>query len=125
MSRALQEIDLAEMSQTLRSARERKGWTLEHLARELWVRGFATSQNKLWRLENNPPSRIDTELLLWLEKILEVDLLSSDNQRQVLIDDVISLIESFQAPATPPAPKSQGLRLIHDRLKQLLQKRAG
>ncbi|HWB04106.1 MAG TPA: helix-turn-helix transcriptional regulator [Verrucomicrobiales bacterium] len=125
MSRAIQEIDLETLSNSLRTARERKGWTLEHLARELWVRGFATSQNKLWRLENNPPSRIDTELLLWLEKVLEVDLLGGDNQHQVLIDDVVSLIESFHSPAIPPAPKSQGLRRIHDQLKQLLRKRAG
>jgi hypothetical protein len=76
-------------------------------------------------LENNPPSRIDTELLLWLEKILEVDLVGGDYQRQVLIDDVTSLIDSFGSAETPPAPISQGLRRIHDHLKQLLRKKAG
>ena len=81
MSRPLQEISAEQLSRTLREARERKGWTLEQLARELWVRGFPTSQNKLWRLENKPPNRIDTELLLWLEKVLEVELLDVKGAR--------------------------------------------
>ena len=69
MSRRLQELSREQLSRSLREARERKEWTLEQLARELWVRGFPTSQNKLWRLENKPPKRVDTELLLWLEKV--------------------------------------------------------
>lgn len=121
MSRPFQEVSLDELSRTLRNGRERKGWTLEQLARELWLLGFPTSQNKLWRLENKPPGRIDTELLLWLEKVLEVELLNGDDKRQVLIDDVIGLIEAFDGPMPPPAPGSRGLRLIHDRLSVLLQ----
>ncbi len=122
MSRAFQEIHLDQLSRTLRDARERKGWTLEQLARELWLQGFPTSQNKLWRLENKPPGRIDTELLLWLEKVLEVQLLDSDDQRQVLIDDVISLIETFDGPQPPPLPASRGLRVIHERLSVLFRR---
>ena len=124
MSRPLQEISLEQLSNSLSTARERKGWTLEQLARELWLRGFPTSQNKLWRLENKPPARIDTELLLWLEKVLEVELLGSDEQKQVLIEDVIALFDTFAAAAQPP-PENAGLRRIHDRLTRLLTERAG
>ena len=112
------------MSRSLREARERKGWTIEQLARELWLRGYATSQNKLWRLESKPPNRVDTELLLWLEKVLEVELLGGNNQMQVLIEDVISLVDAFAA-APPPAPENAGLRRIHSRLERLLNNRAG
>lgn len=123
MSRPLQEISLEQLSRTLREARERKGWPLEQLARELWARGFPTSQNKLWRLENKPPRRIDTELLLWLEKVLNVELLSAGDQKQVLIEDVIALLDSFSAAAQPP--ENPGLRRIHDRVTRLLDSRAG
>ena len=125
MSRPLQEISAEQLRLTLREARERKGWTLEQLARELWVRGFPTSQNKLWRLENKPPNRIDTELLLWLEKVLEVELFAGDGQKQVLIEDVIALMDAFAAAAAPPIPDSKGLRRIHNCLTQLLNARAG
>ena len=124
MSRPLQEISAEQLSRTLRQARERKGWTLEQLARELWVRGFPTSQNKLWRLENKPPNRIDTELLLWLEKVLEVELLDGDDQKQVFIEDVIALMDAFAA-AAPVQPESRGLRRIHDCLARLFNARTG
>ena len=124
MSRPLREISAEQLSRALREARERKGWTLEQLARELWVRGFPTSQNKLWRLENKPPNRIDTELLLWLEKVLEVELFGGDEQKQVLIEDVLSLVDAFAA-AAPPVPDSKGLRRIHDCLARVLNARAG
>ncbi len=124
MSRPLQEISTEQLSRTLREARERKGWPLEQLARELWSRGFPTSQNKLWRLENKPPNRIDTELLLWLEKVLEVELLGAGDQKQVLIEDVIALLDSFSAAAAPQ-PENHGLRRIHDRVTRLLDSRAG
>ncbi len=123
MSRPLQEISHKQLSRALSDARERKGWTLEQLARELWMRGFPTSQNKLWRLENKPPGRIDTELLLWLEKVLEVELLDGSDKKQVLIDDVLTVLESFEDQPAPPPPQSNGLRRIHERVNQLLQKR--
>jgi len=125
MSRPLQEISLEELSRSVRAARERKNWTLEQLARELWLRGFPTSQNKLWRLENKPPGRIDTELLLWLEKVLEVNLLDGGDKQQILIEDMIGLIDAFDGPTPPPAPESAGLRRIHERLAMLLRKKAG
>lgn len=123
MSRPLQEISNEKLSQTLSEARERKGWTLEQLARELWMRGFPTSQNKLWRLENKPPSRIDTELILWLEKVLEVQILDGSDKQQVLIEDVLALIHSFASSNAPPVPATEGLRRIHERLDELLRKR--
>jgi len=122
MSRPLQEISNEQLSRALSEARERKGWTLEQLARELWVRGFPTSQNKLWRLENKPPGRIDTELILWLEKVLEVELLGGSDKRQVLIEDVLALLEAFETQP-PPAPQSDGLRRIHECVNRLLKKR--
>jgi transcriptional regulator with XRE-family HTH domain len=125
MSRPRHEINLEELSRALRTARERKAWTLEQLARELWLRGFPTSQNKLWRLENKPPGRIDTELLLWLEKVLEVELFDGGDKQQVFIEDVIGLIEAFDTPVPPSAPESRGLRRIHERLALLLSRKAG
>ena len=113
MSQALPEISREQLSRTLREARERKGWTLEQLARELWTRGFPVSQNNLWRLENKPPRRVDTELLLWLEKVLNVELLDGRDQTQVLIEDVIAIMDSFMAGTVPPTPESEGLRRIH------------
>ena len=123
MSRPLQEISLEQLSRTLREARERKNWTLEQLARELWVRGFPTSQNKLWRLENKPPNRIDTELLLWLEKVLEVPLLEGNDRKQVLIEDVLAVLDAFTASRSPAPPDDASLRRVHDKVARLLAAR--
>lgn len=108
-------IDLDQLSQTLREARERKGWTLEQLSHELWDRGLPTAQNKLWRLENNPPKRLDTELLLWLERLLGVQLLS--HRTQVLLQDVIDLLDTFLDAGTgnPPKPEHSGLHEIYEK----------
>jgi transcriptional regulator with XRE-family HTH domain len=127
MPRALNEVSLEGLSRTLREARERKGWTLEQLSHELWSRGLPTSQNKLWRLENNPPQRPDSELLLWLEKVLDVELISPLDKRQVLIEDVLGMIDAFIATAprggTPPPPEKQALHEIHSRLRKLVRAR--
>lgn len=122
MSRSLPEISREHLSRTLRNAREGKGWTLDHLSRELWLRGCQASQNKLWRLENQPPGRVDTELLLWLEKVLQVQLFEDDGQAQVLIEDVITILDGFHAGDIPPEPESDGLRRIHRCVLQLVDK---
>lgn len=124
MARRRLEIDLDALSAQLKQARLEKGWTLEELSHELRDRGFPTSQNKLWRMENNPPRRVDTELLLWLEKTLEVELLSPGDKRQVLIEDVVELIDAFIAAGRhgeplPSSPKT-GLGEIHRKLEELL-----
>ncbi|HUF61700.1 MAG TPA: hypothetical protein VMN36_06465 [Verrucomicrobiales bacterium] len=123
MARHRLQINLEELSARLKAARRRKNWTLEQLAYELWSLGFPTAQNKLWRMENNPPKRIDMELLLWLEKVLEVDLLPACEKKQVLIGDVLDLIDNFIAARRegdpPPAPASGALTEIHQRLHLL------
>ena len=125
MARKLQEVNLEELSQAVRAVRAKKGWTLEQLSHELWDRGLPTAQNKLWRLENNPPKRIDTELLLWLEKVLDVELLDQENKKQVFIEDVVELIDAFIAAETPEdvpeRPSNGGLREIYERLCLLVQ----
>jgi len=119
-------ISREHLSNTLRAARERKGWTLEQVSRELWLRGCSASQNKLWRLENSPPVRVDTELLLWLEKVLQVELFLSDGQVHVLIEDIIALLDLFHAGDVPPEPENDGLRRIHRCVHSLVEKcRAG
>ena len=126
MAKTLQEVSLSELSQTVRDARQAKGWTLEQLSHELWELGFPTAQNKLWRLENKPPKRIDTELVLFLERILGVELIPSEEKNQVLIDDVLELVDRFVAAAgegdVPQEPGTQSLRAIHDRLVILREK---
>ena len=126
MSRPLPEISRGQLSRTLREAREGKGWTLEQLAHELWARGFPASQNKLWRLENKPPGRVDTELLLWLEKLLGVELFNNGDQTQVFIDDVIALMDAFMeslnGTPVPPPPENEGLRRIYRCLNKLILK---
>lgn len=124
MSKLIQdEIDLETLSARIKAARERKGLTLEELSHTLWSHGFPTSQNKLWRMENKPPRRLDSELLLWLEKVLETPLLDSDRQNQVLKDDVLALIDAFiqrnASDAPPPRPSNRGLAEIYDRVKAL------
>jgi transcriptional regulator with XRE-family HTH domain len=120
------EISREHLSRTLREARERKGWTLEQLCRELWLRGCTVSQNKLWRLENRPPVRVDTELLLWLEKVLQVTLFETDGQAHVLVEDIIALLDTFHEGNVPPEPENDGLRRIHRCVLQLVEKcRAG
>jgi transcriptional regulator with XRE-family HTH domain len=125
MPRALNDVSLEGLSRSLREARERKGWTLEQLSHELWSRGLPTSQNKLWRLENNPPQRPDSELLLWLEKVLDVELINPSEKRQVLIEDVIGLIDAFIATGprsgSPPPPENHALHEIHSRLRKLVR----
>lgn len=126
MSHPLPAVSREHLSNTLRDARERKGWTLEQLSRELWLRGCSASQNKLWRLENKPPGRVDTELLLWLEKVLQVELFATDGQTHVLIEDIVALLDTFHTGAVPPEPENDGLRRIHKCLVQLVAKcRAG
>jgi len=126
MAKALQEVSLQELSKSVREARDRKGWTLEQLSHELWERGYPTAQNKLWRLENKPPKRIDSELLLWLEKVLEVELIDSEDRKQVLIEDVLDLLDSFTSTAdsgkVPPPPSNRRLEEIYQRLVGLTQR---
>ena len=125
MAKKLEEISLAEMSSALRTGRERKGWTLEELSHALWEAGYPTSQNKLWRMENNPPKRVDTELLLWLEKVLEVELLPDGEKNQVLIDDVLELLDDIgaarEAGSPPKEPSSRNLQRIRGKVIELLE----
>ena len=120
------EIDLEVLRRKIKEARERKGMTLEELSHTLWAQGFPTSQNKLWRMENKPPRRLDSELLLWLEKILEVPLLHSGQHQHVLKDDVNSIIDEFidatEAQVRPPRPTNLGLAEIYDRLSHLVER---
>jgi len=124
MARKLEEISLAEMSAALRDGRERKGWTLEELSHALWERGFPTSQNKLWRMENNPPKRVDTELLLWLERVLDVELLPDGEKNQVLIDDVLDLLDEIGAARESGSgskePTNRNLQRIRGKVLELL-----
>jgi len=125
MARALETVDLECLSGALKRAREAKGWTLQQLSHELWARGFPTSQNKLWRLENNPPKRVDTELLLWLEKVLGADLLKGGEPQPVLLEDVTGLVDAFIAcragsAKIPAPPTSQHLLRIYEKLLVLV-----
>jgi transcriptional regulator with XRE-family HTH domain len=128
MAKTLQKVSLSKLSQTVRDARLAKGWTLEQLSHELWELGFPTAQNKLWRLENKPPKRIDTELLLFLEKVLGVELIHSEEKNQVLIEDVLELVDCFVEAAgdgaVPQEPASRSLRAIHERLVELRERLA-
>lgn len=121
MARKHDNIDLEELSRKLREARERKGMTLEELSHELWQSGYPTSQNKLWRMENKPPKRLDGELLLWLERKLDVSLVESEDQNQVLIDDVLELLDGFLSGGedVPSRPSNPGLGEIYDRVAKL------
>lgn len=121
MARKHDHIDLEELSRKIREARERKGLTLEELSHELWQSGFPTSQNKLWRMENKPPKRLDGELLLWLERKLDVSLVESGDQNQVLIEDVLELLDRFLEgkEELPSRPANPGLGEIYDRIAKL------
>ena len=124
MTRAIKQLDLPKLSNAVREARREKGWTLEQLSHQLWEMGFPTAQNKLWRLENKPPKRIDTELLLFLEKALDVELLDSDEKNQVLITDVLELLDRFVDGDIPEAPANGSLQEIYDRLQLLVRHQA-
>ena len=124
MARALESIDLQSLSEALKGAREAKGWTLQQLAHELWAQGFPTSQNKLWRMENKPPKRVDTELLLWLEKVLDTSLLTDDEPQPVLVEDVVKLVDRFiewrgTGAEVPEKPASKPLQIIYGKLSEL------
>ncbi len=126
MAKTLQEVSLKQLSRKIRDARAKKGWTLEQLSHELWECGHPTAQNKLWRLENKPPKRVDTELLLWMEKVLDVELLGGEDKKQVLIEDVVELIDEFLAAEKskpPPVPSDQSLAVIHERLVKLAKRK--
>ena len=111
-----------KLSNAVRETRREKGWTLEQLSHQLWEMGFPTAQNKLWRLENKPPKRIDTELLLFLEKALDVELLDSDEKNQVLITDVLELLDCFVDGKIPERPTNGSLQEIYDRLLLLVRR---
>lgn len=122
MAKAIHELSLSKLSNAVREARREKGWTLEQLSHQLWEMGFPTAQNKLWRLENKPPKRIDTELLLFLEKALDVELLDSDEKNQVLITDVLELLDRFVDGEIPEGPANGSLQEIYDRLLLLVRR---
>ena len=122
MAKAIHELSLSKLSNAVREARREKGWTLEQLSHQLWEMGFPTAQNKLWRLENKPPKRIDTELLLFLEKALDVELLDSDEKNQVLITDVLELLDCFVDGKIPEGPTNGSLQEIYDRLLLLVRR---
>ena len=125
MANSLQEINLKELSEKIRAARDAKGWTLEQLSHQLWQSGLPTAQNKLWRLENKPPKRLDTELLHYLEKVLEVELIDSGDKKQVFIEDVLELVEQFvvaEDGSIPEPPTNSGLHGIHEKLVALAKK---
>lgn len=120
------DIDLEALSKKIREARERKDMTLEELSHTLWAHGFPTSQNKLWRMENKPPKRVDSALLLWLEKVLEVSLVESEHkQGQVLKEEVIALIDQFierpNKKRLPKRPRDGTLEQIYERLATLVK----
>jgi transcriptional regulator with XRE-family HTH domain len=123
MAKAIQEISLPKLSKTVREARLEKGWTLEQLSHKLWECGYPTAQNKLWRLENKPPKRIDTELLLFLEKVLNIKLIESAEQKQVLIEDVLELVDQFVGASAsggvPEPPGNRSLNEIYEKLVAL------
>lgn len=124
MAKSAASIDLDRLSSRIRQARERKGWTLEELSHTLWERGFPTSQNKLWRMENKPPRRLDTSLLLWLEKVLEVSLVDPDQHHQILKEDVLELIDLFverKDGRLPKRPVKPGLAEIYDKMVRLIE----
>ncbi|MGI9242033.1 MAG: hypothetical protein ACR2RV_14615 [Verrucomicrobiales bacterium] len=116
-------LDRTKLSVGIREGRRKKGWTLEQLARELWALGLPTAQNKLWRLENKPPQRIDTELLLWLEKLLGVELIESHRRNHILIGDVVDLLDHFIATGgdepLSPAPENPALQPIYEKMATL------
>jgi transcriptional regulator with XRE-family HTH domain len=122
MPRRFDDIDLDELSRAVHDARDKKGWTLEELSYELRDCGLPTAQNKLWRLENKPPKRLDTELLLWLEKILEVNLLPQQNQ--VLLQDVLDLLDAFIEAESelPPKPTHKSLHQVYAKALQLKER---
>ena len=54
----------------LKDRRQRSGMTLEQLAQEVRGRGYSTSINKLWRIENGATRRVDHRLKDILESCL-------------------------------------------------------
>ena len=119
MANTLQEV--RDLSEKVRNARDAKGWTLEQLSHQLWQSGLPTAQNKLWRLENKPPKRVDTELLLYLEKVLETELFDSGDKKAIFIEDVLELIDRFieaGAGDPPKPPANSALRQIHEKLAE-------
>ncbi|GEM_PF-4137205 len=81
-SRAAKKVPEAvrELAARVKKARKEKNWSLEELSRKLNNDGYPTSQNKLFRLENKPPEKVDAELVRRLEELLGVSLSASSDQ---------------------------------------------
>ena len=85
----------------------------------------STKRSLFWkRLIRRPPKRVDTELLLWLEKVLEVELLPDGHKNQVLIDDVLDLLDEIgaarEAGSPPKKPADRNLQRIRGKVLELL-----
>lgn len=80
------------VSVAFRNARLKMGLTLEAVAGELYARGYPTAVNKLWRLENSPPEKVDEALIAWLNAVLKTDLVEGGTS-VVLVEDVLKCIQ--------------------------------
>jgi transcriptional regulator with XRE-family HTH domain len=118
-------MDSAELSKQVRAARQAKGWTFHRLAQELWAADYDVTPNKLWRLEGRPPKKPDEVLILWLEKVLEAELLGPDEKRLVVFGDVLILLNEIirhrrNGDAPPEKPASRQMRLIYEKMLEAM-----
>jgi hypothetical protein len=81
------------VSVAFRNARLKMGLTIEAVAGELYARGYPTAVNKLWRLENSPPEKVDETLIAWLNAVLKTNLVEGGTS-VVLAEDVLRCIKS-------------------------------
>jgi hypothetical protein len=124
-------IDLERFARWVQECRNRKGWSLEILARYLSEAGYPISQNKLYRIEQHlkekgrqkrPLKTIDYELKIRLETVFGERFITGipapEDVEQVSVDSVLQIIENLKEQgARCAAPDHPSLKKIYDAIR--------
>lgn len=120
-------LKIDELSNWVKKKRDKHGWSIETLAREITNKGYPISSNKIWRLEVGKIKKIDYEFLIRLEAVFQEQFTSTEanhsTEKVVSVEAVLQLIDKLQKGETlPPEKRQPELLLIYEKLQPTFEK---